>query len=171
MRLTERARGRRLVAGLPLVGLLVGLLVGMLGMLGGAAGVLHGQERSAPVSNDAALEALTRQVSAELRCPVCQGNSLQDSPSELAQEMKGVVRDQLASGRTPEQVKQYFIDKYGEWILLEPKASGFNLVVYLLPLVMVGVGGTVTWLAVRKWTAAPTGEDGEGEAKGRAAAP
>lgn len=120
------------------------------------------QERSAPVSNDPVLEARTRQVASELRCPVCQGNSLQDSPSELAQEMKGVVRDQLASGKTPEEVKQYFIDKYGEWILLEPRASGFNLVVYLLPLVMVVVGGLVIWRAVKKWTAAPAGaEEGE----------
>lgn len=111
------------------------------------------QERSAPVSNDPVLEERTRQVAAELRCPVCQGNSIQDSPSELAQEMKGVVRDQLASGKSPEEVKAYFVAKYGEWILLEPKASGFNLVVYLLPLVMVLAGGFVIWRAVRKWTA------------------
>ncbi len=111
------------------------------------------QERSAPVSNDPVLEERTRQVAAELRCPVCQGNSIQDSPSELAQEMKGVVRDQLASGKSPEEVKAYFVQKYGEWILLEPKASGFNLVVYLLPLVMVLAGGFVIWRAVRKWTA------------------
>lgn len=122
---------------------------------------LRAQEKSAPVSTDPVLEEKTRKVASELRCPVCQGNSIQDSPSELAQEMKGVVRDQLASGKTPEQVKQYFIDKYGEWILLEPKASGFNLVVYLLPLVMVGVGGAVIWRAVKKWTAAPAGaQDG-----------
>jgi len=112
------------------------------------------QERSAPVSNDPVLEERTRQVAAELRCPVCQGNSIQDSPSELAQEMKGVVRDQLAAGRTPDEVKQYFVDKYGEWILLEPKATGFNLVAYLLPVLMLAAGGLVVWRAVRRWTAA-----------------
>ena len=100
-------------------------------------------ERSAPVSNDPVLEEKTRQVASELRCPVCQGNSIQDSPSELAQEMKGVVRDQLASGKSPEEVKAYFVTKYGEWILLEPKASGFNLVAYLLPVVMVVVGSAL----------------------------
>jgi cytochrome c-type biogenesis protein CcmH len=118
-----------------------------------SAPALAGQERSAPVSDDPVLEETTRQVAAELRCPVCQGNSIQDSPSELAQEMKGVVRDQLASGKTPAEVKAYFVAKYGEWILLEPKASGFNLVVYVLPLVMVLAGGFVIWRAVRKWTA------------------
>lgn len=101
------------------------------------------------------LEALTREVAAQLRCPVCQGNSIGDSPSELAQEMKSVVRDQLASGKSPEEVKGYFVAKYGEWVLLEPKASGFNLVVYLLPLLGVLAGGFVIWRAVRKWTAPP----------------
>lgn len=119
-----------------------------------------GQERSAPVSNDPVLEEQTRLVASELRCPVCQGNSIQDSPSELAQEMKGVVRDQLASGKSPDEVKAYFIAKYGEWILLEPKASGFNLVVYLLPLVLVGVGGFVIWRSVKKWTAPAAPMDG-----------
>lgn len=117
-------------------------------------------ERSAPVSNDPVLEEKARQVASELRCPVCQGNSIQDSPSELAQEMKGVVRDQLASGKSPDEVKAYFVAKYGEWILLEPKASGFNLVAYLLPVVMVAVGGLVIWRAVTKWTSAPaTGDE------------
>ncbi len=122
--------------------------------------VAPGQERSAPVSNDPVLEEKTRLVASELRCPVCQGNSIQDSPSELAQEMKGVVRDQLASGKSPDEVKAYFIAKYGEWILLEPKASGFNLVVYLLPLVLVAVGGFVIWRSVKKWTAPAAPMDG-----------
>ncbi|MCC6928784.1 MAG: cytochrome c-type biogenesis protein CcmH [Gemmatimonadaceae bacterium] len=121
-------------------------------------------ERSAPVSNDPVLEEKTRQVASELRCPVCQGNSIQDSPSELAQEMKGVVRDQLASGKSPDEVKAYFVAKYGEWILLEPKASGFNLVAYLLPVVMVAAGGLVIWRAVTKWTnAAKSGDESSPE--------
>ncbi|ODT04278.1 MAG: hypothetical protein ABS52_05525 [Gemmatimonadetes bacterium SCN 70-22] len=159
MQLTETTRGRRGRRGRRLARTLLLVMA-----LAATTGRGEGQERSAPVSNDPVLEEKTRQVASELRCPVCQGNSLQDSPSELAQEMKGVVRDQLASGKTPEQVKQYFIDKYGEWILLEPKASGFNLVVYLLPLVMVVIGGGVIWLAVRKWTAGPAGTDDDGAA-------
>jgi cytochrome c-type biogenesis protein CcmH len=104
-------------------------------------------------SRDPALEAKVREVSAELRCPVCQGLSLQDSPSELSQEMRDVVREQLQSGKSPDEVKAYFVEKYGEWILLEPKARGFNLVVYLLPAVAVLAGGGVIALALRKWTA------------------
>ncbi len=97
------------------------------------------------------LERDVRALASELRCPVCQGLSLQDSPSELSQEMKDVIRTQLAEGRTPEQVKAYFVSKYGEWILMEPKAQGFNLAVYLLPVVGLVAGAAFVFLTARKW--------------------
>ena len=103
---------------------------------------------------DSVLDARVREVSSKLRCPVCQGLSLQDSPSELSQEMKDVVREQLAAGKSPDDVVQYFVGKYGEWILLQPKASGFNLAVYALPVLMLAGGALVVVLAVRRWTRA-----------------
>ncbi|MBI4408850.1 MAG: cytochrome c-type biogenesis protein CcmH [Gemmatimonadetes bacterium] len=98
------------------------------------------------------LEARTRLVASQLRCPVCQGLSIQDSPSELAQEMKQVVRAQLAAGRTPDEVKAYFVARYGEWILLEPEPRGFNLAVYLLPVLALLAGLAVVGVVVRRWT-------------------
>ena len=106
------------------------------------------------VANDSALEARTALVASELRCPVCQGLSIQDSPSELSQQMRNLVKEQLAAGRTPEQVKAYFVSKYGEWILLEPNATGFNLLVYLLPVLLVAAGIVTILSLVRRWTAA-----------------
>jgi cytochrome c-type biogenesis protein CcmH len=106
-------------------------------------------------ARDSAIEAMTTALASELRCPVCQGNSIQDSPSELAQQMRDVIRDQLRAGRTPDEVRAYFVDKYGEWILLTPKATGFNLVVYLVPLVVILVGGGIVWRNVRRWTSTP----------------
>lgn len=112
-----------------------------------------------PAIADSLLEARTREVASQLRCPVCQGLSLQDSPSELSQEMKDLVREQLRAGKTPEQVKQYFIARYGEWILLEPQAHGFNWLVYVLPLALLLAGGGVVTVAVRRWTSrTPVGE-------------
>ena len=105
-------------------------------------------------ASDSALEAMTTVLASELRCPVCQGNSIQDSPSELAQQMRDLIRDQLRSGKTPDEVRAYFVDKYGEWILLSPKAEGLNLIVYIVPLIAVLVGGLVVWRTVRRWTAA-----------------
>ena len=101
---------------------------------------------------DSALEARTRAVASELRCPVCQGLSIADSPSDLSTQMKDLVREQLRAGKSPDEVKRYFIDKYGEWILLAPKPSGANLLVYLLPVGAVIGGLVLVWSVVRRWT-------------------
>ena len=101
---------------------------------------------------DSILEARTTAVAAELRCPVCQGLSIQDSPSELSQEMRGMVRDQLRAGKTPAEVKAFFVSKYGEWILLTPTAQGFNLLLYILPFALLLGGAAVIVVVVRRWT-------------------
>ena len=108
----------------------------------------------ASAATDSVLDARTAEVAAGLRCPVCQGESIQDSPSELSQQMRALVKEQLAAGKTPDEVRAYFASKYGEWILLAPKARGFNLLVYVLPpfLLLAGFAGIV--LLVRRWTAA-----------------
>jgi len=102
---------------------------------------------------DSALEARTSVIASQLRCPICQGLSIQDSPSELAQSMRSLVRDQLAEGKSPDQVKAYFVSKYGEWILLSPPPHGFNLLAYVVPVLIVLGGGALIALAVRRWTA------------------
>jgi cytochrome c-type biogenesis protein CcmH len=109
---------------------------------------------AAPVGAQPAsdLDEATRELASALRCPVCQGVSIQDSPTELAREMKGVIHAQLEAGRTPDQVRAYFVERYGEWVLLEPEARGFNLVVYLLPLLGLLVGGVLVGGMVRRWT-------------------
>ena len=114
--------------------------------------------RPATAQSDSALEAMTTVLASELRCPVCQGNSIQDSPSELAQQMRDLIRDQLRAGKTPDEVRAYFVDKYGEWILLAPKATGLNLVIYVVPFAAILLGGLVVWRTVRKWTHPPAGD-------------
>lgn len=106
-------------------------------------------------ANDSALDARTAAVAATLRCPVCQGESIQDSPSELAQQMRSVVRDRLRSGQTPDQVRAYFVSRYGEWILLEPRVAGLNVALYALPIVLIAGGLAVIVILVRKWTRSP----------------
>lgn len=103
-------------------------------------------------AQDQDLEARTTAVASTLRCPVCQGESIQDSPSELAQQMRAVVRDRLRAGETPEQVKDYFASKYGEWILLEPRMTGLNILLYVLPIVLVLGGVALVVILVRRWT-------------------
>jgi cytochrome c-type biogenesis protein CcmH len=96
-------------------------------------------------------EEMVRRLASELRCPVCQGLSVQDSPTELSMQMKAVIRGQLEQGKTPDEVRAYFVARYGEWILLKPEASGFNLVIYFLPLVMLLAGGVWVAFTVRRW--------------------
>jgi cytochrome c-type biogenesis protein CcmH/NrfF len=100
-----------------------------------------------------ALEEETKKVAAQLRCPVCQGLSIQDSPSELARQMKDVVREKLKAGETPDQVKAYYVSKYGEWVLLTPPARGFNLAVYLLPFAGLLGGAVLVGILAVRWTA------------------
>jgi cytochrome c-type biogenesis protein CcmH len=129
-----------------------------------SAALLQGTDGVAPGKPGASheetqLERDTRMISSQLRCPVCQGLSLQDSPSPLAQEMRAVVTEQLRAGKTPAEVKQYFVDKYGEWILLEPEASGFNLVVYVVPVLLLLGGALFVYRTARKWTQHRPGDD------------
>jgi cytochrome c-type biogenesis protein CcmH/NrfF len=101
---------------------------------------------------DSVLDRRVRMVAQRLRCPVCQGESIQESPAELATQMKGVVREQLASGKSEQDVLNYFLAKYGDWILLEPRAEGINLLVYWIPVIFLVLGAIVLYLTVKKWT-------------------
>ncbi len=97
-------------------------------------------------------EETVREVAAQLRCVVCQNLSVADSPSEMANQMRGVIRERLAAGDTPEQVVQYFVDKYGEWILLSPRGQGFNLLVWAAPVVAVLAGLAAVAVLLWRWT-------------------
>ena len=105
-----------------------------------------------PPLTGAPLESLTEEVSGLMRCPVCQGLSVADSPTPLASAMKNEVRDLLAAGYSREQVLEYFEQSYGEFIRLAPHARGFNLTVWLAPLALLLVGAV---LILRRRRAAP----------------
>jgi cytochrome c-type biogenesis protein CcmH len=105
--------------------------------------------------SDSVLEARTVAVASTLRCPVCQGESIQDSPADLAQEMRSLVKDMLREGKTPAEIRAYFVSKYGEWILLEPAMTGMNVLLYLFP-VAVAIGGTIfVVMTVKRWSKNP----------------
>ncbi len=92
------------------------------------------------------------EVAAELRCVVCQNLSVADSPSEMAAQMRAIVRERLEAGETPAQVREYFVARYGEWILLAPRRAGFNLLVWGFPLAAMAVGFFIVALLLRRWT-------------------
>jgi cytochrome c-type biogenesis protein CcmH len=96
-------------------------------------------------------EQQVQDVAAQLRCVVCQNLSVADSPSEMAGQMRAIVRERLEAGEAPEQVVQYFVERYGEWILLSPRRHGFNLLVWVMPAVAVAVGFALVGLVLVRW--------------------
>lgn len=138
-------------------------------LLTGAAALAAQQQPAASgrVLQQTQLERQTRELASQLRCVVCQGLSLQDSPSPLAQEMRAIVREKLEEGMTAAEVKAYFVASYGEWVLMEPEPKGFNLLVYIMPVAMLIGGAGFIFFQARKWTrqapAAAAAENAEDE--------
>ncbi len=109
--------------------------------------LLAGAAAAAPVD-----EKTVHDVAAQLRCVVCQSLSVADSPSETANQMRGIIRERLAAGESPAEVRAYFVEKYGEWILLAPPKSGFNLLVWVVPFVGLGLGLVLVAVVLRRWS-------------------
>jgi cytochrome c-type biogenesis protein CcmH len=103
------------------------------------------------------IDEQTRTIAKELRCVVCQNLSVADSPSEMAQQMRGVIREQLQAGKTPQQIKDFFVSKYGEWVLLSPETKGFSLLVWVLPFVVLVLGIAFALWLLHRWSAKKKG--------------
>lgn len=97
--------------------------------------------------DDAVLTERSVDIGAKLRCPVCQGVSIADSPSGMATKMRGQVRDLVAKGYSEEQVMSYFERSYGEFVRLEPPLRGLNVMLWILPGIVL-LGGA---LFVFRW--------------------
>lgn len=110
---------------------------------------LIGKPLGRPLTGDD-LERTTEDIASKMRCPQCQGLSVADSSAPSAMAMKGEVRGFLAAGYTRDQIITYFEQAYGEFIRLEPKPEGFNLVVWAAPIAGVLLG---VWLVARRLSA------------------
>ena len=110
-----------------------------------------GQPQSTPLSGER-LEVHTERLSDIIRCPVCQGSSVGDSPSEMARNMKQQVKELLALGFNDEQIIQYFEASYGEFIRLEPRREGINLLVWIAPILALFIGILVVLRRLRAST-------------------
>ena len=89
----------------------------------------------------------TRQVARGLRCPVCQGLSVADSNADSARAMYDRIAELVAQGYSEQQIADYFSDRYGGWVRLEPEPEGLNLLIFVLPAALLVGGGL--WLAAR----------------------
>jgi cytochrome c-type biogenesis protein CcmH len=96
------------------------------------------------------LDQRVHAVASQLKCLVCQGESVADSPATLSQQMRGVIRQQLQSGKSEQEVIQYFVSRYGDRILLSPPWQGLTLLAWLVPIALM-LGGTLLLFFVLKY--------------------
>lgn len=98
-----------------------------------------------------ALDDKVQEIGKVIQCPVCQGISVTDSPSELAGQMRALIRKKLEAGETRDQIVAYFVDRYGEGILLEPPKQGLSLGIWAAPFIALALGAVIVFFAVRSW--------------------
>lgn len=110
------------------------------------------------------LDQEVRDVGLQLKCLTCQGESVADSPSVFAQGSRYVIRQQLQSGKSEQQVIQYFVSRYGSRILLSPQWQGFQLLAWLIPAGMLLLGLVLAYATLRTWRAqSPKDVEQDGE--------
>jgi len=108
---------------------------------------------------DPALEARARELSKDLRCLVCRNENIDDSNAELARDLRLLVRERLVDGDSDREVIDFVVDRYGEYVLLNPRREGINLVLWLAGPAMLLVGGAVAFTYIRRRRGPETAPD------------
>lgn len=99
---------------------------------------------------EAEKEARVMRLGKQLRCAVCQGVSIADSPASMARAQLDKVRELVSENKTDDEIYAYFIERYGEWVLLQPTTGGLNSVLWLGPLALLGIGLIVIVMQSKK---------------------
>ena len=98
---------------------------------------------------DPALEARAREISREVRCPVCQGETIDDSNARISRDLRIIIRERVVAGDTDDQVLDFLVDRYGEFVLFNPRKSGVNLILWLAGPLMLLAGGAIGYATIR----------------------
>lgn len=122
-----------------------------------------------PATADPALEEQVNRIASELRCLVCQNQSLADSNADLAIDLKNQVREQLAAGRSSQQVVDYMTERYGDFVLYRPPVKPTTWLLWGGPLLLLLAGGTLLWRALTVRAAARDAEPSGAELRQAAA--
>jgi cytochrome c-type biogenesis protein CcmH len=99
---------------------------------------------------DPALEARARAISRDLRCLVCQNQSIDDSNADLAHDLRLIVRERLTAGDSDQQVKEYLVARYGDYVLLEPPLKAKTLVLWFAPALLLLLGAGAIYAVLRR---------------------
>jgi len=108
---------------------------------------------------DPVQEARAREIFREVRCLVCQNESIDDSEADLAGDLRQVVRDQVKQGRSDTQIRAFLVERYGEFVLLKPPFSLGNALLWATPVIALILGGVAMTLLLRRRTASAPGDE------------
>ena len=100
--------------------------------------------------SDPAMEARARNLQRQLRCLVCQGESVDDSNSDFSADVRHLVRQQMAAGKSDSQIQDFLVARYGDFILMKPPLQPDTWLLWLAPFLVLGAGGAVAWMVVKK---------------------
>ena len=95
------------------------------------------------------LEVRYQQLSEELRCPKCQNQNIADSNAPIAQDLRGLLHEQLEQGASDDEILEYMVDRYGEFVRYRPRFGGTTLVLWMAPVLLLLAGGVVLLLTLR----------------------
>ncbi|MGV1751569.1 cytochrome c-type biogenesis protein [Agrobacterium sp. CG674] len=107
---------------------------------------------------DKALEARARALTVQLRCMVCQNQSIDDSNAELARDLRVLVRERLTQGDSDEAVMDYVVSRYGEFVLLKPRVSARTIALWGAPIALILIGATAVFVFARRRVAVSEGQ-------------
>ncbi len=133
---------------------LIGITLLATGLSLGEAAAVNPDE----VLEDPVLEQRARTLSLKLRCLVCQNQSIDDSNADLARDLRIILRERLVAGDTDEQVIQFLVDRYGDYVLLEPPVNPTTYLLWYGPAALLLLGGAGLAVAVRRRRATPPAE-------------
>ena len=114
---------------------------------------------------DPVMEAQARALMKEIRCLVCQNQTIEDSNADLARDLRAIVRERVALGDTPENVRAYLVDRYGDWVLLKPPLKTSTYFLWASPLLAVFAFVVLLFRRRSKADAVPLSEDEKAELK------
>ena len=108
------------------------------------------RDRAIETFPDPAMEARARNLQRQLRCLVCQGESVDDSNSDFSADIRHLVRQQMAAGKSDPEIQDFLVARYGDFILMKPPLQADTWLLWLAPFLVLGIGGSVAWLVIKK---------------------
>lgn len=112
---------------------------------------LTGGPSLADTVDETDIDIKTREIAKTLRCTVCQTENIWESGAPLAKQMRDLVRERVAQGQSAEEIRAYFLSRYGDYILMEPPKQGINWLIWTIPFILLLGGGVLLYRELRQW--------------------